>query len=239
MLARPCPHGDQIGPERRPGVADHAATYLERAVLLGIHDRTLWNIMRTMGRRGLGILALACSAIVAAGCTSPADRRPEPPQATTHAAAPANAVSPTATMNCDNPITASRHPPAGAQTALGVIAIRGFDHPMPGIPTSSPPYRYFMKMGLLVRTGSHITLDVDDQPQTRVAIAWGVNSPHWTRQLVIPACPHRADSAAWHAYPGGFATDADACIHLAVTAAGRTESIDIPAAAPCPEHEHG
>jgi hypothetical protein len=39
----------------------------------------------------------------------------------------------------------------------------------------------------------------------------------------------------------GFATDAAACILLTVKAAGRTESIDILAAAACPatKHEHG
>jgi len=137
-------------------------------------------------------------------------------------------------MNCANPVRALRDPPANAQVALGAIAISGISHPAPGIPTTSPPYRYFMKMGLLVRAGHQVTLQVHDQPHTRVAIAWGANSPHWTTQLIIPACTDPADSARWHSYPGGFATDAEACIHLTVKADGRTKSIDIPAATPCP-----
>ena len=194
-----------------------------------------------MRRRGPRLLAFACAALLVAGCTPSADQHLEPRPSQTGAATKSSshsAISASTTMNCANPVTASSHPPDGAQVALGIVAIRGLDHPAPGIPTAAAPYRYLMKFGISVRTGRQFTLRVHDQPETRVAIAWGANSPHWTTRLVVPGCSYPGDSARWHSYPGGFATDADACLHLTVRAAGRTESIDVPAAAPCPAKKH-
>lgn len=132
------------------------------------------------------------------------------------------------------PITGAHHPQS--RPVLDAVSI-------PPIPAkdrrnteadTEPPYHFFAKTGLNVRAGQHLTLRVADQGANRIAIGWGTNAVHWTKELVVPGCTNATDHRPWLIYPGGFVMDAVACVTLRVTVGNQTSTLRVPVGKSCP-----
>ncbi len=142
------------------------------------------------------------------------------------AGADATGVTPTATLDCTDPIGGSSPPRSetvGNRVAL--LTTRTQEHALQTARLHdpvAPGYRYFAKTALLMRHGAgDAELVVPRSERGRVALSWG-NTDHdgiAGRVFRVGPCPA---GSSWTAFPGGYFVTAPHCVRLIVRA-GRDE----------------
>jgi hypothetical protein len=149
-------------------------------------------------------------------------------------------VTPTATLDCRDPIGGYIDPPAtyrqfGDQVAL--VTSRTSDRAMQAAPYDDPsaaPFEYFSKTGLLVRTGKgSAELRILRGEHGRLALAWG-NTGHGglaSRGFRVGPCP---GGIGYIAFPGGFYVDRPHCARLIVRVRGHDHTARVGVGAACP-----
>jgi hypothetical protein len=157
------------------------------------------------------------------------------------AGADTTGVTPTAALDCADPIGFTAPPPSevvGGQIALLTSASR---HRAAQAASYSNPamarYRYFSKSPLYVRTGSaSAQIVIPRSERGRVAVSWG-NTDHdgvATEAFEVGPC---TGASKWIAFPGGYFVTEPHCVRLTVAAGDRRERVRIGVGRACPGQE--
>jgi hypothetical protein len=156
------------------------------------------------------------------------------------ATADATRVTPTAILDCRDPIGGFIDPPSdyerfGDQVALVTGRIR--EQAMQAAPYRDPsaaPFEYFSKTGLLVRTGKGTAeIRIPRSEHGRLGVLWGNTGQHGiaSRVFRIGPCP---GGVGYIAFPGGFYVNEPHCARLIVRVGDRERTTRVGLGAPCP-----
>jgi hypothetical protein len=156
------------------------------------------------------------------------------------ATADATSVTPTATLDCRDPIGGFIDPPADYerfddQVALVTSATR--DQAMQAAPYRQPsaaPFRYFSKTGLLVRTGKRTAeIRVPRSERGRLGVLWGNTGQHGiaSRVFRVGPCP---GGIGYIAFPGGFYVNEPHCARVIVRVGDHERTARVGLGQACP-----
>lgn len=105
---------------------------------------------------------------------------------------------PQRTIPCDEFVDVTRFPYPGARLVLGAVSVpRAYGRAYP----RSGAWPYFAKGGIVVKSGTSITITVPPAWRKRVAISWGNNVHRVFHTIRIAACSRVYQG---YAYAGGF-----------------------------------
>jgi hypothetical protein len=112
---------------------------------------------------------------------------------------------PITTVSCKDVIDVTRFPYTGDAGYPFRLVLGAVSAPPAYLPqvvdTRDPSWRYWRKVGMVVRFGRSVDITVPKEWQKRAAIVWG-NSQTPSRGLHFPACD--ASRALGNAWAGGF-----------------------------------
>ena len=93
------------------------------------------------------------------------------------------------------------------------------------VPTGERRWRYWSKVGLVVRGDSPVVwVSVPPAWRTRAAITWGNAGP--ASSLAFRTCPPSSSLGEWNPYSGGFLLRSkSACVPLVFRAGERTQTV--------------
>ena len=141
------------------------------------------------------------------------------------------AERPQRTVACGEIIEVTRFPYLGSsqrryqsRLVLGAVSV-----PPAYLTRSYPaegtaPWRYFVKHGMVVKSGTSVTIAVPPAWRTRVGIAWGNNVHRVFHTIRIAAC--RRIPKRGYAYAGGFfLRSPSACVPLVLAVGGRRQTV--------------
>lgn len=91
-----------------------------------------------------------------------------------------------------------------------------------------PPF--WSKIGLLVRAGTGVTLEID-APERKAVLGWGHGGDpeYFGTAITTRGC----DGDGWLAFPGGFRVDDPHCLDLIVTTVSAQQQAQVGVGAPC------
>jgi hypothetical protein len=139
-----------------------------------------------------------------------------------------------ATVDCFSVIDALDEPPFDYTVVSGVVAFGGSDNadtPLQAVWNEQSGW-FGSKTGLLVRSGSTVTVSVPPDVQDRVNIGWGGSGGPW--EVRISGCD-RAEE--WVVFAGGIGVRAPECVPLTVNDGATEQRVMIGVGAPCPGQE--
>lgn len=93
---------------------------------------------------------------------------------------------------------------------------------------------HFSKVGLVLKAGEALTLEVPADLRGHMKIGWSNFGFTLADSLSIPGCTSSQGNADWLVYPGGFWLDAPACVTLTVRHGGPVETLHVPLGTACP-----
>ena len=156
------------------------------------------------------------------------------------AGAATTSVSPSATLDCKDPIGGFIDPPAdyerfGDQVAL--VTSRTREQAMQAAPYRDPsaaPFRYFSKTGLLVRTGKRTAeLRIPRSEHGRLALFWGNTGRDRIASRVFHVGPC-GGAQGYIAFPGGFFVNEPHCARVIVRVGDRDHTTRVGLGKACP-----
>jgi hypothetical protein len=134
------------------------------------------------------------------------------------------AERPQRTIPCAEQIDIVRFPYVGASRRLVLGAVSVPPAYLRAYPTRETPWRYFAKSGMVVRSGTSVTITVPGTWRKRVAVSWGNNVHRVFHTIRIAACsrvPKRG-----YAYAGGFfLRRRSACVPLVFGVGDRRQTV--------------
>jgi hypothetical protein len=146
--------------------------------------------------------------------------------------------TPTATLDCQMPISSAVSPPKYVAPFGGAVALQTSAPNRRAIQTSFDPreasaWRYFAKSPLFVRTGDRTAeIRIPQSGIGHVAITWG-NTDHnglATQRLAVGPC---SGDPRWIVFPGGLYVDKPHCVKLVVRVSGRDHAMAMGVGSPC------
>lgn len=150
------------------------------------------------------------------------------------------AEKPQRTIPCSEIIDVTRFPYLGSsqrryqsRLVLGSVSV-----PPARLVRSYPsgdagPWRYFAKHGMVVRSGTAVTITVPSAWRTRVAISWGNAVQRVFHTIRIAACA--ADPGRGHAYAGGFYLRSESgCVPLVFAVGAQRKTVWFGIGRDCP-----
>jgi hypothetical protein len=153
--------------------------------------------------------------------------------------APATAADrPQRTVPCSEIIKTTRFPYLGnsrpryqSRLVLGAVSVPPAY--LQTNPTQETPWRYFAKHGIVVKSGTSVTITVPPAWRNRVGITWGNNVHRVFHTIRIAACS--AIPKQGFAYAGGFyLRSPSACAPLVLTVGGRRQTVSFGIGRRCP-----
>lgn len=138
---------------------------------------------------------------------------------------------PSASLDCSSVIDVLDAPPASYSVVLDVVAFDGSDnspHSLQAVENEQTGW-FGAKTGLLVRSGSSLSLSVPPAMRDRMQIGWGGSGGTW--ELTIPGCERPEE---WLVFSGGLGVKAPECVPLIVHSGGAEQRVMIGVGAPCP-----
>lgn len=130
---------------------------------------------------------------------------------------------PQRTIPCGEIIQTTRFPYPQRRLVLGAVSVPSA-YLVRSYPTLETPWRYFAKEGMVVKSGTSVTITVPSAWRKRVAISWGNNVHRVFHTIRIAACsriPKRG-----YAYAGGFfLRRPSACVPLVLAVGGRRQTV--------------
>ena len=128
---------------------------------------------------------------------------------------------PQRTIPCGEFVAVTQFPYPGYRLVLGAVSVpRAYGRAYP----RAGAWPYFAKGGVVVKSGSSVTLEVPPAWRKRVAISWGNNVHRVFHTIRIAACSRTP--ARGYAYAGGFyLRGPSACASLVVAAGGRRQTV--------------
>ena len=137
----------------------------------------------------------------------------------------ANATErPQRTIPCSEFVRITPFPFPGRRLVLGAVSAPGAYLPRT-YPTEDkpPPWRYFAKQGLVVKSGTSVTISVPRGWRNRVAISWGNNVHRVFHTIRMAACSR---TYRGYAYAGGFFLPRpSACVPLVFAVGYRRQTV--------------
>ena len=128
---------------------------------------------------------------------------------------------PQRTIPCGEMIMTTRFPYPQRRLVLGAVSVPPAY--LRAYPTREPPWRYFGKSGMVVKSGTSVTISVPPAWRTRVAISWGNNVHRVFHTIRIAACSRIYQG---YAYAGGFhVRRPSACVPLVFAVGGRRQTV--------------
>jgi hypothetical protein len=131
---------------------------------------------------------------------------------------------PQRTISCAEFVKITPFPYPGRRLVLGAVSVPAAYLPRT-YPTTDkpPPWRYFAKQGIVVKSGTSITITVPPAWRTRVAISWGNNVHRVFHTIRIAACSR---TYRGYAYAGGFFLPRPSgCVPLVFAVGGRRQTV--------------
>jgi hypothetical protein len=154
------------------------------------------------------------------------------------AGADTTGVTPTATLDCTQPIGAAAPPRSevvGGQVALSTTrsrrrAMQAETYTDPAMPR----YRFFAKSPLYVRTGGgSARVVVPRSERGRVAVSWGNTDHDGTASRVFDVGPC-SGASSWIVFPGGYFVTEPHCVKLVVRTKGKDDTVRVGVGEACP-----
>lgn len=138
------------------------------------------------------------------------------------------AERPQRTIPCGEHVKIVQFPYPGYRLVLGAVSVPrayGRSYPRPGA------WSYFAKGGIVVKSGTSVTITVPPAWRKRVAISWGNNVDRVFHTIRIAACSRIYQG---YAYAGGFfLRRPSACAPLVFAAGGRRQTVRFGIGRPC------
>jgi hypothetical protein len=141
------------------------------------------------------------------------------------------AERPQRTIPCGEIVKITRFPYLGnsqrryqSRLVLGAVSIPPA-YLVRASPTLETPWRYFAKHGMVVKSGTSVTIRVPPAWRNRVGISWGNNVHRVFHTIRIAACRPRIPKRGY-AYAGGFfLRRPSACVPLVLAVGGRRQTV--------------
>lgn len=131
------------------------------------------------------------------------------------------AESPQRTIPCAEWIKTTRFPYPQRRLVLGAVSVPSAY--LRAYPTLETPWRYFAKQGMVVKSGTSVTISVPPAWRNRVGIVWGNNVNRVFHTIRIAACSRIYQG---YAYAGGFfLRRPSACVPLVFAVGGRRQTV--------------
>jgi len=131
---------------------------------------------------------------------------------------------PQRTIPCGEIIQTTRFPYPGNPRRPVLAAVSVPPAYLRAHPTLETPWRYFAKNGMVVKSGTSVTISVPPGWRKRVAITWGNNVHGVFHTIRIAACSRIPKQG--YAYAGGFfLRRPSACVPLVFAVDGRRQTV--------------
>jgi hypothetical protein len=131
------------------------------------------------------------------------------------------APQPQRTIPCREIIDYTTFPYLG-NSVLGAVSLPAYL--VRAYPTLETPWRYFAKHGIVVKSGTSVTITVPPAWRNRVAISWGNNVHRVFHTIRIPSCG--SNPKRGNAYAGGFfLSSSSACVPLVFIVGSREQKV--------------